>query len=337
MSSLWQAKRRRRRVTERPLRLGLIGAGDVVQRFYLPALAAQSAFRPVAIASPGGSSAGAVAARHGIPVALDSAAALLARPDVDAVAVCTPPDTHRQIVTAALRRGKHVLVEKPVTTGAADCAALIAASGRSVGILYYTFNNRLREENRHLTERVLSGALGPLDAIDVEWLRMKPVSDTAWCRDPARAGGGVLADLGSHLIMIALGLVPQRRHFTASCRLIRYAGRPRGPEDLAIAQVVIDRNLPLLIKTGWGMALDRPAIVNLRAFGRAGMATNLDHQGAKRDGYGAVLEAFAGHIRADRQPDLGIVFDTMRLLDALFEAARTGEPVAGRFRGGGWA
>ena len=320
-----------------PLKLGLIGAGDVVRRFYLPALAGGAAFEAHAIASPGGRSARDLAAAHAIPVVCDGADALLGRAEVDAVAVCTPPDTHRRIVTAALRRGKHVLVEKPVTTGAADCAALAGLAARGSAILYYTFNNRLREENRHLTECVLGGAIGTLEAIDVEWLRTKPVAASAWLHDAHRAGGGVLADLGSHLIMIALGLVPGRRRFVATCSTTRRSGRTDDPEDVATGQIVIDGRLPLTIRTGWGMALDRPAIVNLRAFGRAGMATNLDYDGPRSDGYGAVLAAFATHVRARRQPDLGIMVDTMRLLGALLAAARTGYPVTGRFRGGGWS
>lgn len=324
-------------MVETRIGLGLIGAGDVVQRFYLPALAARPRFRLAAIASATGKTASALAARHDIGAVCDSAAALIARADVDAVAICTPPDRQPAIAGAALAAGKHVLVEKPLAATYAAAADLIAAAERSSGVLYYTFNNRLREENQHLTTRVLGGALGALACLDVEWLRAKPVRTEAWCRDPARAGGGVLADLGSHLIMIALGLVPGRTRFSARCTLQRRTGDPEAPEDLAIADVTIDGRLPLLLKAGWGMALDRPAIVTLRAFGRDGMATNLDYDGPKADGYGAVLDRFAAHLEAGRQPDLGIVDDAARLLQALYDAARTGAAVVGRFRGGTWS
>ncbi len=322
---------------ETPIALGLIGAGDVVQRFYLPALAERPRFRIAAVASAGGRSARALAERHQIPTVCDSAAALIARPDVDAVAICTPPDSHRALGVAALAAGKHVLVEKPIAPRYDDAAALLAAVEGAAGILYYTFNNRLREENQHLATRVLSGALGALECIDVEWLRTKPPGAADWCRDAARAGGGVLADLGSHLIMIALGLVPDRTRFVARCRLQRRTEQPGAPEDFAVADVTIDGHLPLLLKAGWGIALERTAIVNLRAFGRAGMATNLDYQGAMGDGYGAVLDRFAAHVTAGKQPDLGIADDAARLLQALYDAARTGDAVTGRFRGGAWS
>ncbi len=322
--------------------LGLIGAGDVVQRFYLPNLAAHARFRVVAIASPGGRSAGRLAARHAIPTVCEGPDALIALRAVDAVAVCTPPDSHRAIGTAALAAGKHVLMEKPIAPSYGDAAALLAATPGvtttgAPAILYYAYNNRLREENQALTARVLSGALGPLEAIDVEWLRTKGMLDPAWWRDPARAGGGILADLGSHLIMIALGLVPARSRFAACANLLRRSGNPADPEDVAIAHVVIDDALGVTLRTGWSMALDQPAIVNLRAFGRAGMATNRDHAAPGRDGYADLFDRFAAHIDARRQPDLGIVDDCARLLQALYDAGRDGRVVTGTFRGGGWA
>jgi predicted dehydrogenase len=326
-----------RALSDARIGLGLIGAGDVVQRFYLPNLAAHPRFRVVAIASPGGRSAGRLAAQHAIPTVCDSPEALIARREVDAVAVCTPPDSHRAIGTVALAAGKHVLMEKPIAPDYAACAALLAAATGGSPILYYSYNNRLREENQALTARVLSGALGSLEAIDVEWLRTKGTLDPAWWRDPARAGGGVLADLGSHLIMIALGLVPARSRFSARASLLRRSGNDAAPEDVAVAHVVIDDALTLTLRTGWGMALAQPAIVNLRAFGRAGMATNRDHGGPSRDGYADLFDRFAAHIDARRQPDLGIVDDGARLLQALYDAGRGGGVVAGTFRGGGWA
>lgn len=317
--------------------LGLIGAGDVVQRFWLPALATRPRFRVAAIASPGGRSAAPLAARFGVPQVCDDAEALIALPAVDAVAVCTPPDSHAALGIAALAAGKHVLVEKPITAQYADCAALLAAGERADKILYYVYNNRLRDENQHLTARVRSGALGRLEAIDVEWLRTKGTLDPAWWHDTARAGGGVLMDLGSHLVMIALGLVPARSRFTARASLLRRSGNPADPEDVATAHVVIDDHLSLTVRTGWGMALPEPALVNLRAFGRAGMASNRDLVSTTTDGgYGDLLDRFARHIETRNQPDLGIVDDCARLLDALYEAARTGTVVTGRFRGGGW-
>lgn len=323
-------------LSEPRIGLGLIGAGDVVQRFYLPTLAASPRFRVAAIASPGGRSAAALAAQYRIPHVCDGAEALLALREVDAVAVCTPPDSHRAIGVAALAAGKHVLMEKPIAPGHADCAALLAAAESASAILYYAYNNRLRAENRALAARVLSGVLGPLEAIDVEWLRTKGMLDPAWWRDPARAGGGVLMDLGSHLTMIALGLVPARSRFSARATLLRRSGRKADPEEVAVAHVVIDDTIALTLRTGWGMALAQPAIVNLRAFGRAGMATNRDHAGPATDGYADLLDRFAAHIAARRQPDLGIVDDCARLLQACYDAERAGGVVSGTFRGGGW-
>lgn len=100
-----------------PLRLGIIGAGRVFERLYLPALqAASSPFALVAIADPRHTNASP--ALVGGARLHESAAAMLASERLDAVAVLTPPALHAEHVEEALRAGLPVLVEKPVTTSA---------------------------------------------------------------------------------------------------------------------------------------------------------------------------------------------------------------------------
>lgn len=66
---------------------------------------------------------------------------VLGRPDLDAVVIATPASTHQSLVSAALRSGRHVLVEKPMALEAAGCSMLcgLAAAGRRVLMVGYTF------------------------------------------------------------------------------------------------------------------------------------------------------------------------------------------------------
>jgi predicted dehydrogenase len=73
----------------------------------------------------------AFAARYGIPDAVESFADLLARRDIDAVIIATPPSSHFEMVTAALRAGKHVICEKPLTSSLALADAMAEAEKRS--------------------------------------------------------------------------------------------------------------------------------------------------------------------------------------------------------------
>lgn len=313
-------------------RVGIIGAGDVVQRFYLPTLAKRPHIKLVAICSSDGRSAAALAESRDIPFVARNYVELIARPDVDTVVVCTPPYTHREIAGHALQAGKHALVEKPVCAAYEDFCALLEEAHRAPSVFSYTFNNRLREENQWLIRQVLAGRIGVLELVDAEWLRTKPRPDKAWWRDPRLAGGGVMADLGSHLLMICLDLIADRETFAATCTQVCHEDGC-AVEDIAVAQVTVNGRFPVHLRLGWGMAIAEAARVNICAYGAAGRVSNRDYAESKSDGYGHVIDGFLACIEEGRRPDLALLDDAMRLLDALYRAAREGITVTGRFAG----
>jgi predicted dehydrogenase len=117
-----------------PLRVLLLGfAGlaadqDHQQQMYLPALAAHAGFEVVGAADMPDSDVGErVATKLGLPTAPDWRQAI-ARADVDVVSVCVALDCRVEVVAAALRAGKHVLVDKPMARTAAECAEIAAVA-----------------------------------------------------------------------------------------------------------------------------------------------------------------------------------------------------------------
>lgn len=113
----------------------------------------------------------------------------------DAVVVCTPPDRHAIDTLQALRSGVVVLVEKPLAATLAEADELVAVGGRVVYAENLAFSPLVVETNR------LTGQIGALRFIEIRQLSPRP----SWGEflDPAR-GGGVLFDLGSHAIALAL-------------------------------------------------------------------------------------------------------------------------------------
>src|SRR5882724_3386206 len=88
-------------------RIGLIGLGKIAQDQHLPVIAKNSSFELAAVSSQRGLTVGK-------SLAFRDHAELLARtPDLEAVAVCTPPQARHAIARAALLAGKHVMLEKP--------------------------------------------------------------------------------------------------------------------------------------------------------------------------------------------------------------------------------
>src|ERR1017187_6380801 len=71
------------------------------------------------------------ARRHGVPRWYDSAAALIADPDVDAVYIATPPDSHAEYALATAAAGKPAYVEKPMARHTAECDRMVEKIGRS--------------------------------------------------------------------------------------------------------------------------------------------------------------------------------------------------------------
>jgi predicted dehydrogenase len=87
----------------------------------------------------------------------------------DAVVVTTVDAAHAHYVCAALDAGRDVVVEKPLATTAADCAAIAAASDRSAGSVVVTFNYRYAPRNSAVRRLIMEGAIGEVTSVHFEW------------------------------------------------------------------------------------------------------------------------------------------------------------------------
>ena len=147
-------------------------------------------------------------ATYDFPVA-QSYEALLADPDIDAILVLTPPNAREEIVAAAAKAGKHVLMEKPVersTEAAERIVASCDAAGVTLGII---FQHRFRAASMALAERVASGELGALHAVHlvVPWWRpQQGYYDRPGRGSFAQDGGGVLITQAIHSLDLMLSL-----------------------------------------------------------------------------------------------------------------------------------
>jgi myo-inositol 2-dehydrogenase / D-chiro-inositol 1-dehydrogenase len=137
--------------------LGLIGAGKIA-RVHAANAASLEGVRLAAVADVVPEAARALADETGAE-ALD-AESLLARDDVEAVLVTTPPDTHVEVIVAAAEAGKHVFCEKPLAHDVAEARrALEACEGADV-LLQIGYNRRFDPSFRAVGERVHAGEIG---------------------------------------------------------------------------------------------------------------------------------------------------------------------------------
>ena len=193
---------------EAALRVGLIGYGLAGSAFHAPLIAATPGLRLAAIVTANPERVRRARAEHPDAAILDSADRLWERAgELDLAVVASPNRTHAPLARAALAAGLPVVVDKPLAVTAAEGRALVEEARRR-SLLLTVFNNR-RWDGDFLTLRRLlaDGALGDVHRFESRFERWRPAPKPGWRErgDPAEAGG-VLYDLGSHLIDQALVL-----------------------------------------------------------------------------------------------------------------------------------
>lgn len=204
------------------VRWGIIGVGQVTEVKSGPAFQQAERSELVAVMRRDGAKAADWAHRHGVARWYDDADALIADPEVDAVYVATPPDSHRTYVERVAAAGKPVYVEKPMARTAAECDAMIDACAAAGVPLFVAYYRRAMPRFRTVAALLAEGAIGAPRVVSVRLRRpagMWQPEHLPWRVDPEVSGGGLFVDLGSHtldLLDLLLGPVTQARGVAAN-------------------------------------------------------------------------------------------------------------------------
>jgi 1,5-anhydro-D-fructose reductase (1,5-anhydro-D-mannitol-forming) len=175
----------------------VIGIGDISTRRIIPGIQAEPRSRLYGVVTRDPHKAAAYNAR--LWTSLDEA---LCDSSVDAVYVATPVSLHAPQTIQSLRRGKHVLCEKPMAMNEAEARTILEAaeeSGRTLSIAYY---RRTYPKVRRAKQLLEDGAIGKPVVAELTshgWFDENE-SQRRWLIDPALAGGGPLYDIASHRI-----------------------------------------------------------------------------------------------------------------------------------------
>ena len=183
----------------RPRRVGVLGTGWGT-RVSVPAFRA-AGWEVAGLWSRRPERAAAEASRLEIPFATDDWAALIQRPEIDAVAIHTPPHMHLELCRAAFAADKHVLCDKPFATSIADARELLAAAGASDCTAMIDYEFRFAPLRLQIASLLSEGAIGAVRHVSMDLHTTNPLlqMDRAWRLDPSH-GGGLLNELGSHAI-----------------------------------------------------------------------------------------------------------------------------------------
>lgn len=185
-------------------------------------------------------------------------ATLLGNKDVHAVYVSTPVHTHAELCVAAARQGKHILCEKPMALTVTDCKAMIEAAEANGVVLQIGYMMRFHPAHQLIKKQVDSGELGALRFVHLErtsfidFLSTEIPDHRKWFTRPEQSGGGVLIDIGSHLIDLLLYLLGEE---IESCHLQVREDPRLGVETNALASFRFRAGILATIFASWQIPL----------------------------------------------------------------------------------
>lgn len=189
------------------IRWGIIGVGDVTEKKSGPAFYKIEHSALTAVMRRDEEKVKDYARRHQVSSWYTDADQLINDPQVDAIYVATPPDTHKEYTVRALKAGKPVYVEKPMAMNYAECLEMIRTAEENKQKLFVAYYRRALPYFRKVKELLDQQAIGKILTVDVKFFR--PASETdkdpeshTWRIKQAIAGEGYFYDMAPHTLDI---------------------------------------------------------------------------------------------------------------------------------------
>ena len=290
------------------LRFGIVGAGSISKISCREILSHVDA-TIVAAADTSAPRLQELAEACAIPRTYADAHALFADAQVDAVYIAVPNVFHAPLAMAALKAGKHVLLEKPFAINLAEAEA-VAAVARSVDVHFMlAMNQRFVRSAQKIRALVAAGTLGEIYHVKAFWRRRAGIPRIgSWFGDKALSGGGGLLDIGVHMLDLALHTIDNFAPLTVSgVAATRFGNRGLGDgnwgsserertsfdaDDFASAFIRLKGNVSLTLDATWAGHQEFASENDVLLYGSEGGASiygdKLFRNGAARGEYDVV-------------------------------------------------
>jgi predicted dehydrogenase len=224
----------------RSIGLGVVGMGRHGSRYVKHLLEGVPGCHLAAVSRRDEAAGRAFAERHGV-LFLGDWRELVARPEVEAVVAVTPPGLNRDICLASALAGKPMLIEKPLSLTVAEGREMVGAA-RAAGVALMTAQT-LRFTPVLERLRATLPLIGPIEYLCLVMRAERPPHH--WLDDPAQAGGGVLLEIGIHLLDLIRYLTGEEAVEAAGEMLQRHTTRV---EDLAQVRFRLASGLPCYVE-----------------------------------------------------------------------------------------
>ena len=351
--------------TPKPVGIAVVGLG--MGRHHIPKFNEHPLGQVVAVCDADKGRLGEVAKAFDIAHAFADFDAMLEAAKgsgIDAVSIALPNHLHAPASIRALKAGLHVMCEKPLALHAPEAQEMVTIAKELNRKLAVHYNFRMSAQHQFVGMMRDAGEFGTMRHIRCGWLRQRgiPSWGSGWFYDRKRSGGGVLIDLGVHMLDCALWAAGFPKVVAVSGQVANAFGPIDVPDknmdvdDLAMAFIRCENGLTISLEMSWaGTPLEQEHIFfslfgdhagahwQIRPFGPKAWTPVLEV--VKRQHGGLVRQEvtefsptaralsvewdFVDAIAADRDPlcrgDEGVT--VMQVIDAIYESSRTGREV----------
>lgn len=328
------------------VRVGIVGLGWVAQVVHLPVIQKLVEAELVAVCEKDKGRGRLVAEKFGLTRVYTDFEEMLDKEDMRAVIVSASTDAHRDLTIAALKKGKDVLVEKPIARTFAEAVAMSEASREYKSKLMVGMNHRFRPDTMILKSFIEGKELGKIFFVKTGWLRHR-TNDNKWLVQKEKSGGGVFIDMGIVMLDMALWMMgyPEVRRVGASL----YSHKTKQVEDTAVVSLYLKNQALVQVEVSWSLFIEDD-VYTCEVYGTEGSATleplkvNKELHGnlvnlapAKLDSahhlykrsYENELKHFLGAVRGLHPLISGAdeAVQRMRIVEAVYKSARLGKEV----------
>jgi len=323
------------------LAVGVVGVGGMGE-FYVRCFTESGRARVLAIADINEARLRQVASKYKVERAFTDWTKLVEMPELDAVAICTPPKFHREQAVAALESGKHVLCEKPPAMNAREAAEMANAARRHGRVLAYGYQCRFSRHAQYVRRLVDEGYLGEIYRMRVHYLR-RSGAPRGWFRVRELAGGGPLIDCAIHYVDLAWWVSGRPKPVRAFGATYDLLGKFE-VEDTAVALVLFSNGGSMVIEASWlqnwhnehrvvvyGTEGGAQVLPYAEVHKKVGdyfvtMRPDIEEVDTQRAKILHFLDAVEGKVEPIPRAEDGVV--VMKMIDAIYESAAKGASVS---------
>lgn len=236
------------------IKVGVIGLGGVAQLVHLPNLIKLPNAEISAVSEINKNRLQTISNKFHIKERFTNYKEMLEKSDIEAVIIATPTNTHKEIAIDCLQAGKDVLVEKPLSRTYLEAKQVAEVAKKTKRKLMVGMNLRYRPDAMLLRSLINSNEIGEPFYVKCGWVR-KQSSSEKWFTKKEESGGGVIIDLGIHIMDLALWLLDYPEISSVSAQNFHHY--TKSVEDTSISCIKCNNSAVINMEVSWSLPIEK--------------------------------------------------------------------------------